>query len=73
MQLIVFLNVFFIAEVRNFGLPYLSKTHLAILQKCKYLSVIFDNGNMDEIRKQLFDSFNNYIRFIKPATKSPLI
>jgi len=48
----------------NFGLPYLSNSHLEMLQKCKYISVVSENGNMDEIRKQLFDSCKNYVRFI---------
>ena len=53
----------------NFGLPYLSNFHVEQLQKCKYLSVVSENGNLGEIRKQLFDSCNNYVRFIKPALK----
>lgn len=56
----------------NFGLPYLSNSHLEMLQKCKYVSVVSENGNMDEIRKQLYESFSNYVRFIK-STQSPLI
>ena len=62
-----------IPAVCNFGLPYLSSSHLDVLQKCKFVSIVCENGNMDEVKKQLFENFTNYIRFIKPTQKSPLI
>jgi hypothetical protein len=59
-----------IPAVCNFGLLYLSSAHLELLQTCKFVSVMCENGNMDEIKKQFFENFPNYVKFIKPTSKA---
>jgi hypothetical protein len=49
--------------VSNFGLPYLSATHLELLQRCKFVEFIVENQHIQEISKQVIKNLQNYYRF----------
>jgi hypothetical protein len=49
--------------VSNFGLPYLSTSHLELLQKCRFVEFICENQHIQEISKQVINNLQNYYRF----------
>lgn len=49
--------------VSNFGMPYLSATHLELLQRCKFVELIVENQHIQEISKQVVNNLRNYYRF----------
>jgi len=51
--------------VCNFGLPYLSSTHFALLNKCKYVSFSYEIKNLDEILVQAVRNLQNFMRVLK--------
>jgi hypothetical protein len=51
--------------VCNFGLPYLSTAHFALLNKCKYVSLSFEIKNIDEIALQAVRNLQTFIRVLK--------
>jgi hypothetical protein len=51
--------------VCNFGLPYLSNTHFALLNKCKYVSFSYEIKNLDEISVQAVKNLQNFMRVLK--------
>jgi len=50
-------------SVSNFGLPYLSTSHLELLQKCRFVEFICENQHIQEISKQVINNLQNYYRF----------
>jgi ribosomal protein L37AE/L43A len=55
--------------VCNFGLPYLSNTHLGLLQKCKYISFIYETKNLEKILKQAYQDLQIYIRVLRKTNE----
>lgn len=51
--------------VCNFGLPYLSNTHFALLNKCKYLSFSYEIKNLDEISVQAVKNLQTFMRILR--------
>jgi hypothetical protein len=50
-------------SISNFGLPYLSTTHLELLQRCKYIEFIVEDQQLQEFSKQVIPNLRNYYRF----------
>jgi hypothetical protein len=50
-------------SVSNFGLPYLSTSHLELLQKCRFVEFMCENQHIQEISKQVINNLQNYYRF----------
>jgi len=50
--------------VSNFSLPYLSATHLELLQKCRFVEFTCENQHIQEISKQVIHNLRNYYRFL---------
>jgi hypothetical protein len=51
--------------VCNFGLPYLSQNHIALLNKCLYLSFAIEPKGYPEIVQQAVNNCKSYFRFIR--------
>ena len=51
--------------VCNFGLPYLSRAHFTLLNKCKYVSLSFEIQNIDEIALQAVRNLRTFVRVLK--------
>ena len=52
--------------VSNFGLPYLSATHLELFQLCRLVEFTVENQYIQEISKQVVNNLKNYYRFRCP-------
>ncbi len=51
--------------VCNFGLPYLSSAHCALLNKCKYVSFSSEIGNLHEIVMQAVKNMHAFVRILR--------
>jgi len=51
--------------VCNFGLPYLSTTHFALLKQCKYVSFAYEMKYLDEICFQAVKNLQNFMRIVR--------